>query len=66
MMRKRAVDGLLDRDLIDRENGSYLITGRFFRLWVQRVQLVRRVPLHASRLIRSGIQSATIRHFNSS
>ena len=36
---QRAVDGLLDRDVIDRENGSYLITDRFFRLWVQRVQL---------------------------
>ena len=34
---QRAVDGLLDRDVIDRENGSYLITDRFFRLWVQRV-----------------------------
>ena len=36
---QRAVDGLLDRDVIDRENGSYLITNHFFRLWVQRVQL---------------------------
>ncbi len=36
---QRAVDALLDRDVIDRENGSFLITDRFFRLWVQRVQL---------------------------
>ena len=36
---QRAVDGLLDRDVIDRENGSYIIMDRFFRLWVQRVQL---------------------------
>jgi AAA+ ATPase superfamily predicted ATPase len=36
---QRAVDSLLDRDVIDRENGSFLIVDRFFRLWVQRVQL---------------------------
>jgi uncharacterized protein len=36
---QRAVDSLLERDVIDRENGSFLITDRFFRLWVQRVQL---------------------------
>ncbi len=36
---QRAVDALLDRDVIDRENGSFLITDRFFRLWIQRVQL---------------------------
>lgn len=37
---QRAVDALLERDVIDRENGSFLITDRFFRLWVQRVQLL--------------------------
>jgi AAA+ ATPase superfamily predicted ATPase len=36
---QRAVDSLLDRDVIDRENGSFLIIDRFFRLWVQKVQL---------------------------
>jgi uncharacterized protein len=35
---QRAVESLLDRDVIDRENGSSLITDRFFRLWIQRVQ----------------------------
>jgi uncharacterized protein len=36
---QRAVDSLLERDVIDRDNGSFLITDRFFRLWVQEVQL---------------------------
>lgn len=36
---QRAVESLLDRDVIDRENGSFLITDRFFRLWIQTVQL---------------------------
>jgi len=27
---------LLERDLIDRENGSFLILDRFFRLWIRR------------------------------
>jgi hypothetical protein len=31
-----AVRALLDRDLIDRENGSFLILDRFFRLWICR------------------------------
>lgn len=35
---QRAVDSLLEKDVIDRENGSFLITDRFFRLWVQRMQ----------------------------
>ena len=30
-----AVRALLDRDLIDRENGSFLILDRFFRLWIR-------------------------------
>ena len=36
---QRAVDSLLERDVIDRDNGSFLITDRFFRLWVREVQL---------------------------
>jgi hypothetical protein len=36
---QRAVDSLLERDLIDRDNGSFIITDRFFRLWIQSVQL---------------------------
>ena len=36
---QRAVDSLLERDVIDRENGSFIITDRFFRLWIQTVQL---------------------------
>jgi hypothetical protein len=36
---QRVVDSLLERDVIDRDNGSFLISDRFFRLWVQRIQL---------------------------
>lgn len=36
---QRAVQGLLSKDIIDRENGSFLITDRFFRLWIQSVQM---------------------------
>jgi uncharacterized protein len=36
---QRAVDALLERDIIDRDNGSFLISDRFFRLWIQTVQL---------------------------
>lgn len=35
---QRAVDALLERDVIDRDNGSFLISDRFFRLWIQKVQ----------------------------
>jgi uncharacterized protein len=35
---QRAVDSLLVRDIIDRDNGSFLITDRFFRLWIQATQ----------------------------
>jgi hypothetical protein len=38
---QRAVEGLLNRDLIDRDNGSFLITDRFFRIWIGRKQGVR-------------------------
>jgi len=36
---QRAVKSLLNRDLIDRDNGSFLITDRFFRIWIQQKQL---------------------------
>lgn len=32
---QRAVQALLAKDIIDRDNGSFLITDRFFRLWVR-------------------------------
>ncbi len=31
---QRAVDALLEKDVIDRDNGSFLISDRFFRLWL--------------------------------
>jgi len=37
---QRAVQALLAKDIIDRDNGSFLITDRFFRLWIQSVQSV--------------------------
>jgi len=36
---QRAVESLLNRDLIDRDNGSFLITDRFFRIWIGQRQL---------------------------
>jgi len=36
---QRAVDSLIEKDVIDRDNGSFLISDRFFRLWVQSMQL---------------------------
>ncbi len=35
---QRAVQALLVKDIIDRDNGSFLITDRFFRLWIQSAQ----------------------------
>jgi len=35
---QRAAKALLSRDLIDRDNGSYLVQDRFFRLWIQQMQ----------------------------
>jgi len=32
---EKMVDSFLERDVIDRDNGSLLISDRFFRLWVQ-------------------------------
>jgi hypothetical protein len=37
---QRAVESLLARDVIDRDEGSYMILDRFFRLWIQRTQLL--------------------------
>jgi hypothetical protein len=33
------VESLLEKDVIDRDNGSFLISDRFFRLWLQRFQI---------------------------
>ncbi len=33
---QRAADALMDRDVIDRDHGSFLIVDRFFKLWIQR------------------------------
>jgi hypothetical protein len=35
---QRAVQALLAKDIIDRDNSSFLITDRFFRLWIQSAQ----------------------------
>jgi len=35
---QRATQALLDRDVIDREKGSFLVTDRFFRLWIKQAQ----------------------------
>ena len=37
---QRAVDALLAKDAIDRDNGSFVISDRFFRLWIQSAQIV--------------------------
>lgn len=34
---QRAADSLLEKDIIDREDGSFIITDRFFKLWIQRL-----------------------------
>jgi hypothetical protein len=34
------MNGLLERDIVDRDNGSFLITDRFFRLWIQEAQVI--------------------------
>jgi len=33
---QRAVDALLERDVIDRDKGTFLIVDRFFRIWIDR------------------------------
>ena len=35
---QRAIESLLERDVIDRDNGSFMIVDRFFRIWVQKTQ----------------------------
>lgn len=35
---QRAAQALLAKDIIDRDNGSFLITDRFLRQWIQSVQ----------------------------
>ena len=34
---QRAVNALLNRDIIDRDNGSFIISDRFFRIWINRL-----------------------------
>jgi len=36
---QRAVQTLLEEDIIDHENGSFVVLDRFFRLWIQSVQI---------------------------
>jgi hypothetical protein len=33
---QRAIEPLLERDIIDRDNGSFVIIDRFFRLWIMK------------------------------
>ncbi len=35
---QRVVQSLLDKDIVDHENGSFVILDRFFRLWIQKMQ----------------------------
>ncbi|MHC4943313.1 MAG: AAA family ATPase [Planctomycetota bacterium] len=35
---QRVVSALLEKDIIDRDNGSFVIIDRFFRIWIQRMQ----------------------------
>ena len=37
---QRASEALLAKDVIDRENGSFLITDRFFRQWIRLEQTI--------------------------
>ena len=34
---QRASEALLARDVIDRDNGSFIVTDRFFKIWIQRL-----------------------------
>jgi len=38
---QRAVQTLLAKDIIDRDNGSFLITDRFLRWWIRSMQTPR-------------------------
>ncbi len=35
---QRAVESLLERDIIDRDNGSFILIDRFFKIWIQKTQ----------------------------
>jgi hypothetical protein len=35
---QRAVEALLQRDVIDHDNGSFVITDRFFKIWIRQRQ----------------------------
>jgi AAA+ ATPase superfamily predicted ATPase len=35
---QRAIESLLERDIIDRDNGSFIISDRFFKIWIQKTQ----------------------------
>ena len=35
---QRALDQLVERDVIERENGTWIIVDRFFRLWIQQLE----------------------------
>jgi hypothetical protein len=35
---QRAIESLLERDVIDRNNSSFIIVDRFFKIWVQKIQ----------------------------
>ncbi len=34
---QRAIQSLITKDIIDRDNGAFVITDRFFKLWIQRM-----------------------------
>ncbi len=34
---QRVIRSLIDRDIIDQENGSHIIVDRFFRLWIRKI-----------------------------
>jgi hypothetical protein len=36
---QRAIDPLMEKDVIDRDNGSFVITDRFFRIWIQTIHV---------------------------
>ena len=38
---QRVVKTLLERDIIDRDNGSFVISDRFFRLWIRQLNRQR-------------------------
>ena len=33
---QRIIESLLERDILDRDNGSYLISDRFFKIWIKK------------------------------